>query len=41
MSAVKTEADKNGGGDAGKQGWIQRRKRCGTATDEIWDARDG
>ena len=38
---VKTAADENGGGDAGQQIWIWRRRRCGTATDEMWDDGDG
>ena len=29
------------GGDAGKTGWIRRRRRCGTATEEVWDDGDG
>ena len=38
---MKTEAEDNGDGDAGKQVWIRRRRRCGTETDEMWDDRDG
>ena len=38
---MKTEADEHGGGDSGQQGWIRQRRRCGTATDEMWDNRDG
>ena len=40
-SAVNTAADDHGGGDAGQQGWIWRWRRCGTATDEMWDNGDG
>ena len=40
MSAVNTAADEHGGGDVGQQGCILRQ-RCGTATDEMWDGRDG
>ena len=40
-SAVKTAADEHGGGDAVQQGWIRRQRRCGTATEDIWDDRDG
>ena len=38
---MKTAADKHGGVDASQQGWIRRRRRCGTATDEMWDDVDG
>ena len=38
---MKTAADKYGGGDVGNQGWIQRRRRCRMANDEMWDDRDG
>ena len=31
----------HGGGYAGQQEWIWRRRRCGTATDEIWEDEDG
>ena len=41
MSAVKTAADKHGGGDAGQQKWIMRWKICRTATEEMWDDGDG
>ena len=41
MSAVKTAADKHGVGDAGQQRWVRRKRRCGTATDEMWDNGDG
>ena len=34
---MKTAADENGGGDAGQQGWIRRRRICGTATEDMWD----
>ena len=34
---MNTEADEHGGGYAGQQGWIQRRRRFGTITDEMWD----
>ena len=37
---MKTVADEHGGGDAGQQGWIRRRRRCRTATEEIWDDGD-
>ena len=30
-------ADKNGDEYAGQQGWIRRRRRCGTETDDMWD----
>ena len=38
---MKTAADDNGGGYAGQHRWIQRRRRCRTATEEMWDDRDG
>ena len=38
---MKTAADNHGGGDAGQQVWIRRRRRYGTAKDEMWDDRDG
>ena len=38
---MKTEADKHGDGDAGQQEWIWWRRRCGTATDEMWYDGDG
>ena len=38
---MKTAAEKHGVGDSGKYGWIRRRRRCGTATDDMWDNRDG
>ena len=38
---MKTAADDHSGGYAGQQGWIRRWKRCGTATDEMWDDGDG
>ena len=38
---MKTEADDHGGGNAGQQGLIRRRRRCGTATEEMWDGGDG
>ena len=34
---MKTAADKHGGGDAGKQGWIRWQGKYGTATDKMWD----
>ena len=37
---AKTAADEHGGGDSGKQGWIQRQMRLGTAIDEMWDNGD-
>ena len=37
---VKTVVDDHGGVDAGQQGWIRRLRRCGTATDDMWDDRD-
>ena len=36
---VETAADENYGVDAGQQEWIRRRRRCGTASDEMWDDR--
>ena len=33
--------DKHGGGYAVQQGWIWRRRRCGTETVEMWDDGDG
>ena len=41
MSAVKTAADDHGGRYAGQYEWIWRRRRFGTATDEMWDDIDG
>ena len=38
---MKTAADEHGGGYAGKQGWIRRWRRCGTATNEVWYDRYG
>ena len=38
---MKTAEYEHGGRDAGKQEWIWRRRRCGTATDEMWDDGDG
>ena len=38
---MKTLEDKHGGRDAGQLGWIWRRRRCETATEEMWDDRDG
>ena len=38
---MKTEEDKHGGGDAGQQGWIRQKRRCGMETDEMWDNGDG
>ena len=38
---MKTKADENGGGDAGKQVWIWRRRRCGTATEVMCYDGDG
>ena len=38
---MKTAADKHGGGYAGQQGWIHHQRRCGTATDDMWDGEDG
>ena len=38
---MKTAADEHGGGDAWKKGWIRRKRRCGTAADEMWDNGDG
>ena len=34
---MKTAAEDNGGGDAGKYEWIRRQMRYGTATEEMWD----
>ena len=33
--------DKNGDEDAGQQGWIRRRRRCGIEIDDMWDDGDG
>ena len=33
--------DKHGGGDGGQQGLIRWHRRCGTATEDIWDDGDG
>ena len=41
MSALKIAADEHGGVDVGQQGWIRRRRRCGTETYEMWDDEDG
>ena len=38
---MKTEADDHSGRDAVQQIWILGQKRCGTATDEMWDNGDG
>ena len=38
---MKTAADKYVAGDAGQQGWIWQGRRCGTATDDMWDDGDG
>ena len=38
---MKIAVDKHGGGDAGQQEWIWQWRRCGTATDEMWDNGDG
>ena len=38
---MKIESGGNGGGDAGQQGWIQRRVRCGVEIDGMWDDGDG
>ena len=37
---MKTGADDHSGRDAGKQGWVRRRSKCGTATEEMWDYGD-
>ena len=37
---MKTAAAEQGGRDSGKQGWIMRRRRCGTETDDMWDNKD-
>ena len=34
---VNIEADEHGGGDAGQQVLIRRWRRCGTATEDMWD----
>ena len=38
---MKIETDEHGGGDTGQQVWIRRRRRCGMATEEMWDDGDG
>ena len=38
---MKTAEDDHGGGEEGQQGWIWRRRICGTATYEMWDDGDG
>ena len=38
---MKTTTDDRGGGDEVQKGWIRRRRRCWTATDEMWEGRDG
>ena len=38
---MKTATGENGGGDAGQQGWIWWCRRCGTATEEMWDDGEG
>ena len=38
---MNTSADEHGGGYAGQQRWIWRRRKYGTATDEMWDDEDG
>ena len=38
---MKTASDEHGGGDAGQKVWIRRQRRCGTATDDMWDDGDG
>ena len=38
---MKTAADEHSVGYAGQQGWIRRRRICGTETDEMWDDGDG
>ena len=38
---MKKAAYDRGGGDAGQKGWIRRQRRCGTATEEMWDNGDG
>ena len=38
---MKTAAGDQGGGDAVQQVWIRRRRRCGTAIDEMLDDGDG
>ena len=38
---MKTAADEHDGKDAGQQVWIQWWRRRGTATDEMWDEREG
>ena len=38
---MKIAADMHGGGDAGQQGWIWWRRRCGTATEEMCHDGDG
>ena len=41
MSVVKKAADEHCGRDAGQQGWIRPRRRCGTAKYDMWDGVDG
>ena len=38
---MKTAVDDCGGIDVVQQGLIRWRRRCGTATDEMWDNGDG
>ena len=38
---MNTASEEHVGGDVGQQGWIRQRRRCGTATNEIWDNEDG
>ena len=38
---MKKAADEHGGGDTRQQVLIRQRRRCWTATDEMWDDGDG
>ena len=38
---MKTAAGEHGGGDSEQYEWIWQRRRCGTATDDMWDDGDG
>ena len=40
ISAAKTVADEHGGGYARQHRWIRRQRRCGMATEEMWDDGD-
>ena len=38
---MNTAADEYGEVDVGQHGWIRRWRRCGIATEEMWDDGDG